>query len=103
MQYWSTLLLCCLWFFFLFLPTLVSRGSRVKLTSLITSRVVRVLNCSSFSLMASTALRERASTSRQPTTTTSLLSITVLLVHQGNCSDPTATEWRIWRQQSGQR
>ena len=145
MQYWSTLLLCCLWFFFLFLPTLVSRGSRVKLTSLITSRVVRVLNwagkniwnvikniswyhssstCSSFSLMASTALRERASTSRQPTTTTSLLSITVLLVHQGNCryaqdtlltsteynvniysphSDQTATEWRIWRQQSGQR
>ena len=43
MQYWSTLL-PCLWFFFLFLPTLVSRGSRVKLTSLITSRVVRVLN-----------------------------------------------------------
>ena len=44
MQYWSTLLPCCLWFFFLFLPTLVSRGSRVKVTSLITSRVVRVLN-----------------------------------------------------------
>ena len=43
MQYWSTLL-PCLWFFFLFLPTLVSRGSRVKVTSLITSRVVRVLN-----------------------------------------------------------
>ena len=35
--------------------------------------------------MASTALRESANTSRQPTTTTSLLSITVLLVHQGNC------------------
>ena len=43
MQYWSTLL-PCLWFFLLFFPTLVSRGSRVKLTSLITSRVVRVLN-----------------------------------------------------------